>query len=147
MTFTATRVVAAVLLAITGWLVSQLVRPLMPPGTVFGLFDYVNAGLGLAVGWVVIGSRMGRGMSNAIGIGITGAFALLFWGIFLQSAREMFALANKRRYDGPMEALIGIFEIAIDYIQIAATPSVLGALTLCGVVTAVLAERAAQVWR
>lgn len=147
MTFTATRVVAAILLAVTGWIVSQLVRPLMPEGTAFGMFDYVNTALGLAVGWVVIGRRMGRGLSNAIGIGITGAIALLFWAVFLQSAREMFALANKRRYDGPMEAIIGLFQVGIDYIVVIATPAVLGTLLLGGIITAVLAERAARVWR
>ena len=147
MIFTTARLIAAVFLAVTGWLVSLQIRPLMPESTAFGYFNYVNAGLGLAVGWVVIGSRLGRGISNAIGVGVTAAVSLLFWGLFLQASREMFALANKRRYDGPMEAIIGVFEIGVEYGTIAATPTVMAVLFGGGIVTAVLAERAAQVWR
>lgn len=147
MTYTAARLVAAIFLAITGWLASQLIMPLMPEATDFGIFEYVNAGLGAAVGWIVIGSRVGRGMSNAIGVGITSAVVLVFWGLFVQSAREMVALANKRRYDGPIEATVGVFEIGIEYLAVMATPAVLGALLLGGIVSAILAERAARVWR
>ncbi|MCM2562488.1 TrgA family protein [Lutimaribacter sp. EGI FJ00015] len=147
MTYTAARVVAALLLAITGWVASRLIMPLLPEATDFGIFEYLNAGLGAAVGWTVIGSRTGRGMSNAIGVGITAAVVLTFWGVFVQSAREMFALANKRRYDNPIEAIIGIFDIGIDYVVTMATPTVLGALVLGGILSAVLAERAARVWR
>lgn len=147
MTYTAARLVAAILLAITGWLASQLIMPLMPEATAFGIFAYVNAALGAMVGWVVIGSRAGRGMSNAIGVGITAAVALIFWGLLVQSSREMFALANKRRYDGPIEAMVGVFEIGVEYLAIMATPTVIGALLVGGIVSAVLSERAARVWR
>ena len=147
MTYTAARVVAALFLAITGWVASRLIMPLMPEATAFGIFEYVNAALGAAVGWIVIGSRTGRGMANAIGVGITSAVVLTFWGLFLQSSREMFALANKRRYDGPIEAVVGIFEIGVDYLMIMATPTVIGALVLGGILSAVFAERASRVWR
>ena len=147
MTYTASRVVAALFLAITGWVASRLIMPLMPESTSFGIFEYVNAALGAVVGWIVIGSRAGRGMSNAIGVGFTAGVVLTFWGLFLQASREMFALANRRRYDGPVEAIVGIFEIGIEYLAIMATPTVLGALALGGILSAVFAERAARVWR
>lgn len=147
MTFTAARLVAAILLAITGWLASRLIMPLMPEATAFGVFEYLNAALGAVVGWLVIGSRAGRGMSNAIGVGVTSAVVLVFWGLLLQSAREMFALANKRRYDGPVEAMVGVFEIGVEYLMIMATPAVLGTLLIGGILSAVLSERASRVWR
>ncbi|MFD1511173.1 TrgA family protein [Lacimonas salitolerans] len=147
MTFTAARLVAAILLAITGWLASQLIMPLMPEATVFGIFEYLNAAIGAVVGWIVIGSRTGRGMTNAIGVGVTSAVVLVFWGLLLQSSREMFALANKRRYDGPIEAMVGVFEIGVEYLAVMATPAVIGTLLVGGIVSAVLAERASRVWR
>jgi hypothetical protein len=115
--------------------------------TNFGNFALFNAALGAAVGWIVIGSRAGRGMASAIGVGFTAAVVLTFWGLFLQSSREMFALANKRRYDGPVEAIIGIFEIGVDYLWTIASPNVLGALALGGIITAVLTEHATRRWR
>ena len=47
---TAARLVAAILLAILGWVLSDIVRPLMPEGTSFGWFNYVNSFIGLCVG-------------------------------------------------------------------------------------------------
>lgn len=147
MTYTAARVVAALFLALTGWLASRAVMAQMEDLQNFGLFEYVNAGLGAAVGWVVIGSRTGRGMSNAIGVGITAAVVLAFWGLFLQSAREMIVMANRRLYDGPVEALVGMFGIGIDFLLQIMTPSILSPLLIGGIVSAVFAESASRRWR
>lgn len=147
MKYTATRVVAALTMLFVGWAVSQMIMPLMREGTAFGMFAYLNAAIGAAVGWVVIGSRMGRGMANAIGVGFTAAVVLVFWGVFLQAAREMVLRANKRMYDGPMEAAVSVFQIGIDYLAVMATPTVVGALAMGGIVSGILAEKAAQSWR
>jgi hypothetical protein len=61
--------------------------------------------------------------------------------------REMVALANRRRYDGPIEAIVAIFEIGTEYLMTMMVPSVLGALALGGVLSAIFAERASRVWR
>ncbi|SDJ20524.1 TrgA family protein [Lutimaribacter saemankumensis] len=147
MTYTAARVVAALFLALTGWLASDVVMAQMEELQNFGNFPYVNTALGAAVGWVVIGSRTGRGMSNAIGIGITAGVTLAFWGLFLQSAREMFKMANRRIYDGPFEALVGMFNIGIDYITEVMTVEVMSVLLIGGIVTGILAESASRRWR
>lgn len=146
MTYTAARVVAALFLALTGWVASRAVMAQMDELQNFGLFEYVNTALGAAVGWVVIGSRTGRGMSNAVGVGITAAVVLTFWGLFVQSAREMVIMANRRLYDGPLEALIGMFGIGIDFFLQIMTPSVIAALLFGGVLSAVFAESASRRW-
>ncbi|SDO71182.1 hypothetical protein SAMN05216196_108120 [Lutimaribacter pacificus] len=146
MTYTAARVVAALFLALTGWVASRAVMAQMDELQNFGLFEYVNTALGAAVGWVVIGSRTGRGMSNAVGVGITAAVVLTFWGLFVQSAREMVIMANRRLYDGPLEALIGMFGIGIDFFLQTMTPSVVAALLFGGVLSAVFAESASRRW-
>lgn len=147
MTYTAARVIAAVLLALTGYVASQLIRDVMPEATAFGIFNYVNAVLGAIIGWIVIGSRTGRGYSNAISIGVTAGAVLIFWGLFLQASREMFALANKRRYDGPMEATVAVFQIGAEYFALMATPTILGAIAGGGIIAAICAEIAARKWR
>lgn len=147
MMFTAPRLVAAVLLAVVAVAASELIKPLMPEGTQFGMFSLVNAGLGALVGWIVIGKRIGRGISAAINNGLTGAAALLFWGLFTQSGNEMLRLSLRRRYKGPVEALTDMFRIGMEFAVTIATPAVLGTVILGAVVASVLAEVSSRYWR
>jgi hypothetical protein len=144
---TAPRLVAAVILAVVGYVASDLIKPLLPEGKDFGYFSLVNAALGAATGWVVIGKRVGRGISPSIGHGFTAAAALIFWGLFVQSGNEMLRLALRRRYDGPFEALTDMFRIGIEYAATIATVPVLGTVFLGGIVAAILAEIASRYWR
>ncbi|MEM6577981.1 MAG: TrgA family protein [Pseudomonadota bacterium] len=107
--------VAAILLAIVAWFASEMYRPLMPEGTDFGWFNEVNVVLAILSGWIVIGTRLNRSYSDAIGAGLTGVAALVFWAVMLQAFNEMLRLALERRYDGPVEALVAVFELALDY--------------------------------
>lgn len=145
--YTAPRLVAALLLAVVGFAVSELIKPLMPEGTQFGWFSFVNAGLGAIMGWIVIGNRVGRGMAAAVGNGVTGAAALMFWGLFLQAGNEMLRLSLRRRYGGPVEGLTDLFRIGIDYALTMSTGPVLGTLFAGGIVAAMLAEVASRHWR
>lgn len=107
--------VAAILMAILAWFGSEMYRPLMPEGTDFGWFNEVNVVLGILSGWIVIGTRLNRSYSDAIGAGLTGVAALVFWGVMIQAFNEMLRLALERRYDGPVEALVNVFELALDF--------------------------------
>ncbi|MFU8882064.1 MAG: TrgA family protein [Rhodobacterales bacterium] len=145
--FTAPRLVAALLLASVGFVTSELIKPLLDEGTQFGYFSFVNAALGFVVGWVVIGRRIGRGISAAISYGITGAAALIFWGLFSQSVNEMLRLSLRRRYKGPFEALTDMVRIFVEFGATIATPQVLGTLFIGGILAALLAEISARHWR
>ena len=112
---TAARGVAALMMAVLAWYASEMFRPLMPEGTNFGWFNEVNVALGLLCGWIVTGPRLGRGYSEGLSAGLTGVAAMVVWALFLQSFNEMLRLALERRYDGPVEGLVAIFEIGIDY--------------------------------
>lgn len=145
--FTASRLVAAVVLALVGFVVSELIKPLAPEGTQFGYFSFVNMALGALVGWSVIGTRIGRGMTAAISYGLTGTVVFLFWGLFIQSVNEMLDLALRRRYKGPFEAITDMFRLGLEYGFLIATPQVMGTLFLGGVLAAVLAEFSSKHWR
>lgn len=144
---TASRLIAALILAGTAWVASQGVKPLMPEGTIFGWFDYVNLALGGIVGWITIGSRTGRGMGPAVGHGLTGVFMLVFWAIFVQSCNEMLRQALRRYYKGPMEALLDILDIGLDYAQVLLSPNVFVPLLVGGILAGVLSEIAGRHWR
>ncbi|MFD0857475.1 TrgA family protein [Roseovarius aquimarinus] len=143
---TAARLVAALSLGALGWLASDLIRPLMPEGTAFGWFNFVNLGLGILCGWIVIGSRAGRGFADALANGLTGVLALVIWGFFVQSLNLMLKQSMENRYDGPFEAIIGIFRNAVDYAQYLIDPPLITVLLVGGMLTGLLAEFAARRW-
>lgn len=144
---TAARLVAAILLAILGWILSDLVRPLLPEGTDFGLFNYINAGIGVCVGWGVMGRRAGRGFVQGINNGLTGMAVLVLWGLFTHSTIEMFRLAMRNRYDGAMEAITAIFLIGSEYGVLIATPAVIGTALASALIIGPAVDFAANRWR
>lgn len=144
---TAARLVAAILLAILGWVLSDFVRPLMPEGTDFGWFNYVNAFIGLCVGWTVMGKRAGRGVVPGINNGITGTAVMIIWALGVHSSYEMFRLAMRNRYDGPMEAITAIFLIASEFGIMIATAPVIIVACLGALIAGSATEFAAKHWR
>ena len=143
---TAAKMAAAFCLAAVAWHASELIRPLMPDGTDFGYFNYVNVGLGLLCGWFVIGTRVGRTYTESFSAGLTGMAALVFWGLFLQSFNEMLKLALQNRYTGPVEGLIAIFEIGIDFGSHLLDAKLIATLVIGGIVAGVVAEWASRRW-
>jgi hypothetical protein len=141
------RGVAAILMAILAWYASEMFRPLMPEGTGFGWFNEVNVALGLLSGWIVIGSRLNYGYGNALGAGLTGVGAMVFWAVFLQSFNEMLRLALEKRYDGPVEGIIAIFEIGIDYLFTMWHIPLIVLLVVGGIVIGLVSEWVARRWR
>ncbi|QIE44935.1 TrgA family protein [Pseudohalocynthiibacter aestuariivivens] len=140
------RLVAAVSLGLLGWIGSEMVRDLMPPHTAFGWFNYVNVGLGLLCGWLVIGSRVGSGYVDAISIGLTGAAALVFWGLFTQSFNLMLKQSLERKYDGPFEGIVGMFNNAVDYGEFLLDGTLIGVLVAGGILSGLLAEFVVRRW-
>ena len=144
---TAARLVAALLLAALGWVLSDMIRPLMPEGTDFGIFNYVDAFIGLSVGWILMGKRAGRGVVSGINNGITGAAVMVFWGLFVHSSYEMFRLAMRNRYDGPMEAITAIFIIASEFGLMIATAPVIVTFLIGALIVGPATEYASRKWR
>lgn len=143
---TMAKMFAAFCLACLGWVASEAFRPLMPPDTAFGWFNEVNTVLGLLCGWVVIGTRVGRGYTEALGAGLTGLAALVFWSVFILSFNEMLGRALDLRYDGPMEALVAVFEIGIENGQYMLNISFITLLVVGGLISGLVAEWAARRW-
>ncbi|MEX0320272.1 MULTISPECIES: TrgA family protein [unclassified Ruegeria] len=144
---TASRLVAALCLALLAFIVSGQVMPRMPEGTDFGYFTWVNVALGIVCGWVVIGKRAGRGTTWAINNGLTGMAALVFWALFVQGCYEMVRLAMRHRYDGPFEALLAIFQIGVEYGAVLIFPNTIWTLLIGGVIAGLLTESAWHRWR
>ncbi|WP_245964089.1 TrgA family protein [Roseovarius spongiae] len=140
------RLIAAVSLGVLGWVGSEMVRPLMPPHTAFGWFNYVNVALGLLCGWFVIGSRTGRGYVESVSIGLTGGAALVFWALFAQSFNLMLKQSLDRKFKGPIEAIVGIFNNALEYLQFLWDTPLIVTLVIGSIVAGLLTEFVARRW-
>jgi len=147
MTPTASQLVSALCLALLAFIVSGQVMPLMPEGTDFGYFTWVNMVLGLVCGWVIIGKRAGRGRTAAINSGLTGMAMMVFWALFVQGCYEMFRQAMRNRYDGPFEALAAIFVIGMDFGKILLEFHIILTLVIGGILAGFAAEYAKKQWR
>ncbi|MFK7837503.1 MAG: TrgA family protein [Sulfitobacter sp.] len=146
----ASRLVAAVCLAIVGFLLSGLIMPVYEEAvgeTNFGYFVYVNIVIGLVVGWVSMGKRAGRGVSSAITNGVTGVFLLVLWGLFSQACNEMTRLAMKNRYDGPFDAIAAVFQIMAEWGLLLLNGPILGTMVVGAFVAGTLTEYAWRTWR
>lgn len=143
----AAKLVGALAMAALAFIVSGMVMGLFEETTNFGWFTPVNVGLGLLVGWMVIGSRAGRGMVSAINVGLTAPIVLVFWALFVQSCNEMVRLAMKNRYSDPFEAVIAIFEIGSAWAMMLASIPLWITLLAGGVIAGLVAEYASRRWR
>lgn len=112
---TTARLISAFCLMVIAWIVTQQVMAVMPPETQFGYFRLVNLVIAALCGWIVIGSRVGTDYVTSFSIGLTGVAAMVFWALFVQAFNEMLRLALSRRYDGPVEAVVDIFQLGLDY--------------------------------
>ncbi len=127
---TAAKLTAGLFWGALAWYVSKLMGPLFPEGTDLGWFAEFNAAIGLLCGWIVAGSRARTSWSGAVSYGITATVALVFWCLFLHSFNEMIGYSLRKLYDGPVEALIGVFALMVDHGKMLLNPQV--AATLIG---------------
>jgi len=138
------RLVAAVLFAALSWYVSELTKPLFPEGSDQGKMSEVNAAIGFFVGWLVAGSRARGPWSSAVGYGLTAAVAAFFWCLFLQSFAEMIVKSLRKQYDGPVEAVVSVFEIMLEFGTLVATPQIIATILIGGIVAGLITESAAR---
>lgn len=144
---TAAKLVAALAFAALGYLAAEVFKVSMPERTVWGHFSLISAGTGLLCGWALMGDLAGQGYRAAMGYGLRTmiqAVGLLVIGFSIYDA---VLRSTKLRYDGPMEAVLGMFELALDYLGKMATAPMIGTLLLGGVLGGVAAEWAGRRWK
>ncbi len=143
---TTARLFAALFFAALGWFTTDLIKPLLPPGTQVGLFAPTAAGFGILVGWFFTGKRLFAGEGGGLGIGLTSSALLVFWVLLTFSGREMLTLSMRKAYDGPVEALQDMFRIAVEYLVLAGIPSVIGTLVVGGLLGGWITDQIAKRW-
>lgn len=136
---TAAKIAAALLFAALAWIASRLTFPLWPEGSSPGRFAEVNAALGLVLGWRMAGARAGQGAAAAIGTGLTTAVTVAVLALFVHGFVLMMGDALRRRFDGPVEALVAVFGHLVEQARLLASApviaTILGGGILAGLVT------------
>lgn len=143
---TAARIIAAVMFALIGYLVAGTVRPQLPEGMPTNYLIPVSTIVPAICAWRVIGRLIGRGSVNAINTGVYGIVCAIFFCLLAFAIGEMLKLSMRLQYDGPMEAITGMFQIFLEYGQLLLTPQGLGTLLIGGAVTGLVAEWSHHRW-
>ena len=138
---TAARFIVALCLAVLAWVVIEQIKPLFDEDKAFGNFNFINFAIAFVIGWQVIGSLAGRGLSAAINNGLTGGIVLIFWCLLAHSAIRMIEISMRGRYDGAFEAFAAIFEIMVENRILIGTQLIIGTLVIGSIATGVIAEK------
>lgn len=147
---TATKLFSAVFFALLAGLAAHLFIPVLPEGTQTSLFRELSAGIGFFCGWFIMGRppvyTARRGMTEAINRGIVTSVAVLFWCLLLFSIYFMVRKSTRMMYDGPMDAVLGIFEMMLEYGALLRHPATPAVLLGGGVLGGIMAEWIGRRW-
>ena len=144
---TAAKLVAALSFALVGWLAANAHIPALGAGAAYGAFREITAGIGLVVGWTVMGGVVGQGYAQAAGSGLRTSVTLVFFALLGFSTYHMILQSTKMVYDGPMDAVLGIFDYMMENGAEMATVGVLAVLGLGGMLGGMASEWACRRWR
>jgi len=138
---------AAVLVAILGYVVADLVAGHLPPEVAYGKLGPMSVVFGILVGWRFLGKRAGLGVRSGVGLGLTAAVALVASVLIFFAGVEMIRRSLRKAYGGnPFEALQDMMQIAIDYTVHLAYGDVIGAIVVGGMIVGVMVELVARRW-
>jgi len=144
---TAAKLAAALLFAGLAYYVSGLVRPIFADERPLPNLQMINLGFGVIIGWVVAGKRVGGGLSGAIGAGLTTAVSLFLVCLFFNSAAEMIDRSLRKHYDAPVQAVIAVFELMLEFGQRILTPEIIAVSLGGGIVACIIVNFVGRQWR
>ena len=151
---TPAKLVAALLMAAVGWLTCEmLVRYALPEGVKVGYLREIVAGIGLVVGWRMLGRQAtgvrGRGdkLMNGLTMGLAGALVVAALSVTLHGFYAMIVESMGLAYDSPGEAFSAMVGFVWQDLVTMANPHVLATLFGGGALAGLLAGVAGRVWR
>lgn len=143
---TAAKLFSAVYFALLAALAAHLFIPVLPEGTQIKMFRELSAVIGLFCGWFIMGRSTGRGMVEGLNRGLVTAVAVLFWCLLLFSIYFMIRKSTRMMYDGPMDAVLGVLELMLEYGSLLRYPPTPAVLAVGGMLGGMLAEAVARRW-
>jgi hypothetical protein len=112
---TASKLAAAVAFALVAFFAANAFASHMPEGSNPGWIREISALTGALVGWLTIGRHgAGRTVTETAGAGMRTALITVFWALLGFSIYLMIRKSMRLIYDGPLEAVLGIFDVMIE---------------------------------
>ncbi|MCE6951613.1 TrgA family protein [Cereibacter sphaeroides] len=144
---TAAKLFAALAFAALGYIGAMLFVDRLPEGTPAGLFGPGGAAIGLVCGWMISGAMAGRGYVASMTTGVRTAATIVFFALLAYSLYVMVIRALRMLYHGPMEAILGVFQLMLDHGRLLVTPEILATLVVGGMIGGSAAEWAGRRWK
>jgi len=138
---------AAFCFAVVGWITAHVYVQNMPYETSVGSLREFTALLGAITGWRVMGPSVGKGYFAAIGSGWKTMIVLVIFTLLMIGIFEMLMLSVQMRYDGPIEAILDVFQRMLDRSFPLVTLPVLTVMVIGGGIAGMLTENASRRWR
>lgn len=144
---TATRLFSALIFAAIGYAAADLAAQTLEEGVSAGYVREIAVGLGLICGWSICGVHAPRSVSMALAYGVNSSAMVLIGTLLVISASEMLRRSMLGRYDGPMEGLEAMIELALGFARVTLLPSIMAVLILGGLVGGLIAHGISRIWR
>jgi hypothetical protein len=144
---TGAKAMAAAGFSVVGWITAHTYVQNMPVPTSVGYLREMTALLGAIIGWRVMGNSVGKGYLRSIGSGWKTMIVLVFFALLTFGLYEMLQLSVKMRYDGPLDAILDVFQRMLDRSFPLLTLPVLTVMLIGGGVAGMLTENANRRWR
>lgn len=143
---TAAKLFAAFAFAVLAFFVAEISKPHFGGSMQFGNFSFMSSLIGLVAGWRVMGPEAGRGNWAAVNTGIKTSAVMVGLALLIFSTYEMIVQSFRPAYNGPMEAIVAIFDIGVGYLTTILVWDVLAVLLLGGALAGLLSEWANRRW-
>jgi hypothetical protein len=143
---TAAKLASAFMFALLGLFAAELYIQGITTGERTTWLREGAAAISLICGWRVMGTLVGKGISDSIGAGIRTALTAVFFTLLAFSIYEMVVTSTKGNYDGPMEAMLAIFQIMLEKGRGLMTPEIVGTVLVGGALAGIAAEAVNRRW-
>ena len=143
---TAAKLVSAILFGLLGLFVAQLYAQGITTGARTTWLREVATAISIICGWRVMGVLVGKGTGAAIGSGIRTALTAVFFVLLGFAIYEMIVISTKGRYDGPMEAVLAVFEIVVELGRGLLTAEIIATVLVGSALAGIAAEATSRRW-
>ncbi|MEP3345203.1 MAG: TrgA family protein [Litoreibacter sp.] len=137
---TAAKLVAAVILAVTGYFASEFVRASLPEGQPAGWLLPICTLVPMVIGWRIMGKLVGNNYGVSMNSGFYAVVVCTISVTFIFAAALMIKKSRRLQYDGPMEALVDVFALMLEYGLLLLNPLVLVTLVGGGFIAGIVSE-------
>ncbi len=145
---TAAKLIAAISFALVAFFASSEIIRAFPENMSAGKFGLVNSAIGFLCGWRVMGKHAHRGYQAGVALGIWTTTVMVFFSLLVHSIYEMLSRSTRLDYDGVMDAVKGVFELASDFAFIMLdSPEAIVILVVGGILSAWFSVWAAYRWK